>query len=122
VAAQAETLASLGNHGEAIDTAISAFSIAKTSQAREAIAHVFPNILETLEGHSDSVRTAAFSPDGQRVVTASADYTARVWNAATGQVWNPFEQLNFAPPVHPGILSSGVSQGWAKLKAQSGPN
>jgi WD40 repeat protein len=27
-----------------------------------------------------------FSPDGQRVVTASRDKTARVWNAATGQV------------------------------------
>jgi WD40 repeat protein len=29
---------------------------------------------------------AEFSPDGQRVVTASTDNTARVWNAATGHV------------------------------------
>ena len=29
--------------------------------------------------------SAAFSPDGQRIVTASEDKTARVWNAATGQ-------------------------------------
>ena len=29
--------------------------------------------------------TAAFSPDGQRIVTASDDKTARVWDAATGQ-------------------------------------
>ena len=27
---------------------------------------------------------AEFSPDGRRVVTASADHTARVWDAATG--------------------------------------
>lgn len=27
-----------------------------------------------------------FSPDGQRIVTASGDQTARVWNAASGQL------------------------------------
>jgi eukaryotic-like serine/threonine-protein kinase len=31
------------------------------------------------------VWAAAFSPDGTRVVTASADGTARVWDAGTGQ-------------------------------------
>ena len=39
-----------------------------------------------LEGHSAAVRDAAFSPDGQRIVTASWDKTARVWNAANGQL------------------------------------
>ena len=34
--------------------------------------------------HGGPVTTVAFSPDGTRVVTASADGTARVWNAATG--------------------------------------
>ena len=28
--------------------------------------------------------SAAFSPDGKRIVTASRDRTARVWDAATG--------------------------------------
>jgi WD40 repeat protein len=31
------------------------------------------------------VMSAAFSPDGTRVITASCDRTARVWDAATGQ-------------------------------------
>ncbi|HZF10095.1 MAG TPA: CHAT domain-containing protein [Thermoanaerobaculia bacterium] len=39
----------------------------------------------TLTGHTAGVRTASFSTDGTRVVTASDDKTARIWNAATGQ-------------------------------------
>jgi hypothetical protein len=36
-------------------------------------------------GHVDLVATAAFSPNGALVVTASDDKTARVWDVATGQ-------------------------------------
>jgi WD40 repeat protein len=31
------------------------------------------------------VQSAFFSPNGPRIVTASADRTARLWDAATGQ-------------------------------------
>ena len=31
------------------------------------------------------VWSVAFGPDGTRIVTASADQTARVWNAQSGQ-------------------------------------
>jgi WD40 repeat protein len=37
-----------------------------------------------LIGHGGKITTAAFSPDGQRIVTASSDWTARLWDAATG--------------------------------------
>lgn len=37
-----------------------------------------------LRGHEDRVESAAFSPDGTRIVTASSDRTARVWEAASG--------------------------------------
>jgi dipeptidyl aminopeptidase/acylaminoacyl peptidase len=40
-----------------------------------------------LKGHDYAVRTAAFSPDGRRVVTTSWDKTARIWDVATqGQI------------------------------------
>jgi len=35
-------------------------------------------------GHEDSVRDAALSGDGKRIVTASSDGTARVWDATSG--------------------------------------
>ena len=43
------------------------------------------NLSMLLEGHTDAVRMAAFSPDGSLVVTASNDKTARVWDARTGK-------------------------------------
>jgi serine/threonine protein kinase/class 3 adenylate cyclase len=40
--------------------------------------------LKTLRGHLRGVYAAAFSPDGQRIVTGSWDGTAKVWEAASG--------------------------------------
>jgi WD40 repeat protein len=40
----------------------------------------------TLTGHAGRVTTAQFSPDGKRLVTASLDGTAKLWDAATGKL------------------------------------
>jgi WD40 repeat protein len=37
-------------------------------------------ISEPLKGHYDAVHSAECSSDGKRIVTASGDQTARVWN------------------------------------------
>jgi WD40 repeat protein/serine/threonine protein kinase len=41
--------------------------------------------LFSLQGHRLPVRSAAYSPDGRRIITASDDETARVWDADTGK-------------------------------------
>jgi len=40
--------------------------------------------LALLSGHAERVFSAAYSPDGTRIVTGSADQTARIWDARTG--------------------------------------
>lgn len=44
------------------------------------------NLVSELVGHSDTVTTAAFSRDGERIVTTGWDNTAHVWNARTGHL------------------------------------
>ena len=39
----------------------------------------------TLTGHSDWVRSVAYSPDGKHVVSGSDDRTVKVWDAQTGK-------------------------------------
>ena len=37
--------------------------------------------MAVLRGHDDTVTSATFSPDGSRILTASWDNTARIWDA-----------------------------------------
>ena len=37
----------------------------------------------TLHGHTDHIRSVAFSPDGRHIVSGSDDMTIRVWDAQT---------------------------------------
>ena len=52
-----------------------------------------------LQGHSDAVHSVAFSPDSKRVLTGSADKTARLWDADTGHEIRVFQG-------HTGLVTS----------------
>jgi WD40 repeat protein len=45
----------------------------------------------TLEGHSGSVGSVVFSPDGSRAASGSADSMVRVWDVQTGQCQHTLE-------------------------------
>jgi WD40 repeat protein len=42
-----------------------------------------------LQGHTDSVISVAFSPDGRRIVSGSWDNSLRLWDAASGKPIGP---------------------------------
>ena len=69
--------------------------------------------LLTLKGHSDFFLWASFSPDGTRILTASHDGTARVWDAKSGAVMLTFKGHNDQ------ILSASFSPDGARVVTAS---
>jgi hypothetical protein len=75
--------------------AVEAVETRYTAQAEDALRQTLASPWRaTLRGHTDSVLSAAYSPDGQWIVTAGGDRTARVWDAESGQQMMVLEHTN----------------------------
>lgn len=84
MAAQAEQ-ESASNRSAALALARRAWLTYPTNEAHSAIVDVFPRHLMSLLGHMSAVTSIAVSRDGRRVVTASQDFTAILWNGVSGE-------------------------------------
>jgi WD40 repeat protein len=71
------------------DGRILALSWVEGVQGRAGLIHLVDfsrgRAIGVLKGHTDTVGSMAFSPDGKRLVSASSDRTARIWNLETRQ-------------------------------------
>ena len=43
-------------------------------------------LIKTLTGHRDYVRTVAYSPDGEYLASGSADSSIRLWRVSSGEL------------------------------------
>lgn len=57
--------------------------------------------IRSFDGHSAPIRGFAFNSDGSRIVSASYDYTAFVWDVETGEIIHELEE-------HSGLVFSAV--------------
>lgn len=69
-----------------------------TLQGEDALrrALLAPPVQVTLQGHSGAVYSVGYAHDGKRLITASEDGTARIWDAVTGQELKIFRGHNGA--------------------------
>jgi hypothetical protein len=51
--------------------------------------------IQTLRGHNDEILDVSFNSTGNKLVTASADGTSRVYNTMTGELQHPAVKLNW---------------------------
>jgi WD40 repeat protein len=69
-----------------------------------------------LAGHSAEITSLVFAPDGDRLFTASRDFTVKLWDA---NAWRELLTLGehtdsvvsvslFASPTHPSLLTAGA--------------
>ncbi len=81
------------------------------------------DLRSTLRGHTDVINAIAYSPDGQRILTASFDNSLKLWDAATGKELKTFagqaghQKMVLSAAFSPDrqSIASGSADGTAKI-------
>jgi WD40 repeat protein len=83
------------------------------------------NLVTSLSGHTDWVRSLAFNEDGKTLVTGSYDRTFKLWDVATGKVKSTsmpakdwVTDVHFSPDGK--YIIAGVAQGYATILDATG--
>jgi len=88
----AEVQKPLGNDEFATLLAIRSLKIQYDPIADAALVEAAGKLpLKVLSGHTDEIRSVAYSPDGKYVLTGSADTTIKLWNVVTGDPVRTFK-------------------------------
>lgn len=106
----------------AVVPAVSADSTARNDLRVELYTMASGDLLRTLSGHTDTINSVAFSPDGKHMLTGAgpADLTARLWDTTTGEELRAFKghgnsisSVAFSPDG--GQVLTGSLDGTARL-------
>jgi len=57
----------------------------------EVMANTITTPLRTFQGHTSSVMSVAFAPDGNSILSGSGDGTLKLWNTNTGEIIRTFQ-------------------------------
>ncbi|KAJ5378100.1 uncharacterized protein N7496_005509 [Penicillium cataractarum] len=112
----------LGSDGSSRDVYSVAFSPSSRFLASGCIGNILiwdtmkGNLQQTLTGHTWSVESVVFSPDGQLLASGSYDKTIRLWNPFTGVLQHTFREnftaldsLTFSPDGRVLVFASSNS-------------
>lgn len=114
----------LDNVDLALLLSLEALNTFDTFEARSTLLRALqhrPRLAQFLHGHSDRVRSVAYSPDGTLIASASRDNTIILWHAATGKPALPpleghtdyVNSVAFSPDGE--MLVSGSADGTLRL-------
>ena len=90
---EAVVLKALAKKPEERFPSVQAFAEALEEASKVPLTPPIGTRLLTYSGHSKTVRTLAWSPDGSRIASGSLDNTVQVWEISSGSFYAPIAAI-----------------------------